>query len=66
MSEEQGYAAGPDPVTRAALALVGDEGAAWVAGLGAGVPASDGQPWLAPVEAMDAPPELEGAPRGPR
>ena len=35
-----GAGTGDDAVTRAALALVGDDGAAWVAGLGAGTCAS--------------------------
>jgi hypothetical protein len=54
-----------DPVTAAALELVGPEGAAWVAALGAGVPPT-GDPWLAPSAGLATPPELELPPRDPR
>lgn len=54
-----------DPVAAAALELVGPEGAAWVAALGAGVPAGE-DPWLEPVAGLATPPELELPPRDPR
>lgn len=54
-----------DPVTAAALALAGPDGAAWVVALGAAVPPCD-DPWLAPAAGLAVPPELELRPRGPR
>ena len=45
--------------------VAGDDGAAWVAALGAAVPPSD-DPWLAPAAGLAAPPELELPPSDPR
>lgn len=54
-----------DPVTVAALETAGADGAAWVAALARGIPATD-DPWLAPVAGTACPPELELPPRDPR
>lgn len=54
-----------DPVTAAALAVAGPDGAAWVVALGAAVPPSD-DPWLAPAAGLAVPPEMELRPREPR
>lgn len=56
---------GHDRIAADALALVGPDGAAWVAALGAAVPPT-GDPWLAPTACLAAPPELELLPREPR
>lgn len=49
----------------AALAVAGEEGAAWVAELGAAVP-READVWLEPFPGLAAPPELEGAWHEPR
>lgn len=59
-----GGAAAAD-VTADAVAVAGEEGAAWVAELGAAVP-READPWHEPFPGLAAPPELEGAWREPR
>ena len=54
-----------DRIAADALALAGDDGAAWVVAMGEEIPATD-DPWQAPIPGLATPPELEGLPDGPR
>lgn len=54
-----------DRIVADALALAGDDGAAWVAALGEEIPATE-DAWHAPIPGLATPPELEQLPDAPR